>query len=106
VWILCFDELVLALSRELAPRLRTVLNLKPPPLLTPGLSRKIAQFSALSADVRYLTPPFAGALRRRGIPLFTYTCNTPGTVRRSIEAGAFGIMSDRPAWLAGQLGPR
>jgi hypothetical protein len=47
-----------------------------------------------------LTPGFAAAVRRAKRPLLTYTCNTRKTVERSLDAGAVGVISDRPGWLA------
>jgi hypothetical protein len=40
---------------------------------------------------------------RSGLPLFVFTCNRRGEVDRALEAGAIGIMSDRPAWLRHHL---
>ena len=54
---------------------------------------------ALAADIRYLTPAFAGAVLRAGCPLLTYTCNRRGRVEQALAAGASGIISDRPGWL-------
>ena len=55
---------------------------------------------ALSSDIRTLKPSFASAVRRAERPLLSYTCNTKRHVRRALEAGVAGVMSDRPGWLA------
>ncbi len=101
--ILCFDARVLAACVEEAPRVRPALNLKPPPLMTPAIRKRLAALHALSADVRTLTIRFGASVRRAGTPLYVYTCNTPRAVRRALAAGASGVMSDRPRWLARQL---
>ena len=38
-----------------------------------------------------------------GRALFVYTCNTPRNVRRALAAGATGVISDRPGWLAAYM---
>ena len=106
VLLLSFDERVLAAARRALPELRCVLNLKPPPLMTPAIRRRLEALHALSTDVRTLTLPFAASLRRAGRPLFVYTCNTPRAVARARAAGALGVMSDRPAWLRDRLEAR
>jgi glycerophosphoryl diester phosphodiesterase len=106
VQILSFDWNVLGACRELAPELRRVLNLKPPPLLPPTLGPRLGELSAISADVATLTPAFAAGVQRAGLPLLCYTCNTPQQLERALECGARGIMSDRPGWLREQLARR
>jgi glycerophosphoryl diester phosphodiesterase len=103
VLVLCFDTRVLELAARIAPGLRRVLNVRPPPVLSRGLRRRLGSLWALSADVRTLTPAYAAAVRRAGCRLLVFTCNTPAAVDRAVEAGAFGVMSDRPGWLAGRL---
>ena len=99
VYVLSFDAEVLAAAKDEAPRLRPVLNLKPPRRLTKGLAERLDALHALSADVRTLTQAFAVALQVWDKPLFVYTCNTAKTAARALDAGAAGVMSDRPAWL-------
>ena len=43
------------------------------------------------------------AVAAAGKPLFVYTCNTSRKVDLALAAGASGVMSDRPGWLAGIL---
>lgn len=101
VWVLSFDAGLLAACAREAPRLRPVLNLRPPSRLTPTLRRRLATLHALSADVRTLTGTFADGVRRAGRPLFVFTCNTPRRAERALAVGPAGVMSDRPGWLAG-----
>ena len=103
VCVLSFDADVLAACSREAPRLRPVLNLKPPPRLTPTVRKRLASLHALSADVRTLTGTFADGVRRAGRPLFVFTCNTPGNVERALAVRPAGVMSDRPGWLADQI---
>jgi len=100
VLLLSFDPDVLDACAERAPRIGRVLTLKPPHRLHPALAGRLSGLFALSTDIRTLTAAFAGAVRRAGRPLLTYTCNTKATVRRAVRAGALGVMSDRPGWLA------
>jgi glycerophosphoryl diester phosphodiesterase len=100
VWVLSFDAGVLAACAREAPRLRSVLNLRPPPRVTPTLRERLASLHALSADVRTLTTTFAAGVRRAGRPLFVFTCNTSRKAERAFAVGPAGVMSDRPGWLA------
>ena len=49
---------------------------------------------------------YAAQVREAGCPLFVFTCNTPRRVELALSAGATGIISDRPGWLAGYLRER
>jgi glycerophosphoryl diester phosphodiesterase len=103
VYLLSFDTDVLRAVAEAAPRIRRVLNLRPPRRISRRLRELLPRLSALSADVRTLTPSFGTAVRAAGLPLFCYTCNTAERVERALRAGVRAVMSDRPAWLAEQL---
>jgi glycerophosphoryl diester phosphodiesterase len=98
--LLSFSPQVLGACAETAPRVGRVLNLRPPRRLTAALSRRLPDLFALCADIRMLTPAFARALHRAKRPLLTYTCNTKMAVERALNAGAAGVISDRPGWLA------
>ena len=100
VWVLSFDAGVLAACAREAPRLQPVLNLRPPPRVTPALRKRLTSVHALSADVRTLTGTFAAGVRRAGRPLFVFTCNTLRKAERALAVGPAGVMSDRPGWLA------
>ena len=80
-----------------------MLNLKPPPLLERGLKQALADLFALSVDVRTLTPGFAAAVRLAGGSLLAFTCNTARRVAQALDAGAIGVISDRPGWLAREM---
>jgi len=101
--ILSFDATVLEAVRQSAPRIPRVLNMAPPARLSPGLAARLADFSALSVDIRQLTPRFASAVRRAGCPLLAFTCNRPRTVSLALAAGVSGIITNRPAWLRHKL---
>jgi len=103
VMMLCFDREILAVCAAEAPGIRRVQNLKPPPLLTRGLRERAASLWALSVDLRTLTSRFAAAARRDGVTLLAFTCNTEKSLASALAAGAVGVMTDRPAWLAEQL---
>jgi glycerophosphoryl diester phosphodiesterase len=100
VQVLSFDYELLTEAADLAPGVGRVLNVRPGPLLDDALRARLTALSALSADVRGLTPEFAAAVDHAGCPLYVYTCNSTRRVRTALNAGAAGIMSDRPGWLA------
>jgi glycerophosphoryl diester phosphodiesterase len=101
--VLSFETAVLDELEACAPEIPRVLNLKPPRALRAPLARRLPSLAALCADVSSLGPGFAAAVGEAGTPLLVYTCNTPARVRRALERGAAGIISDRPRWLAGLL---
>ena len=103
VLMLSFDGKQLATCAEVAPAIGRVLNLKPPPLLEPELRQALADLFALSVDVRTLTPGFAAAVRLAGGSLLAFTCNTARRVAQALDAGAIGVISDRPGWLAREM---
>jgi glycerophosphoryl diester phosphodiesterase len=103
VMLLSFDRLMLDAAARFARRLPRVLNIKPTPRLRKPLRAMLPSLAALAVDIRSLTPAFAGAVRRAGCPLFAFTCNRSGRVRQALGAGATGIISDRPGWLAQYL---
>ncbi len=98
--VLCFDTEILEVCADEAPGVRRVQNLKPPPVPTRTLRDRTCSLWALSVDVRTLTSTFAAAARRDGVRLLAFTCNTQRRVESALAAGAIGVMSDRPGWLA------
>ncbi len=103
VMVLCFDLDTLERVANDLDGLRTVLNLKAPRRMTATLERAITRVSALSVDVRTISPQIVSAIHTRGKPVLTYTCNSATTVRRALLAGADGLMSDRPGWLRAEM---
>jgi glycerophosphoryl diester phosphodiesterase len=73
--VLCFDPLVLEACKQVDARVRTVLNLDPPPRLNAALRARLAPLDMLSTNVRTLTPAFGRAVADCGKPLLVYTCN-------------------------------
>lgn len=103
VYILSFNPEVLATVHRIAPDLPCVRNLDEPLPLSGRGAPRAGALAALCVDVRRLTAEFAAQAHRRGLPLFTYTCNSPRTARRALAAGADALISDRPAWLHAYL---
>jgi glycerophosphoryl diester phosphodiesterase len=104
--VLCFDLDTLDAVSALAPEYPTVLNLKTPGHLTGPLSRSLARVSALSLDVGTISHEVVAAAHDAATPVFAWTCNTPDAVGRALDAGADGLMSDRPGWLRGVVANR
>jgi glycerophosphoryl diester phosphodiesterase len=102
-YLLSFDAGVLDACAEVAPDVPRVLNLRPGPVLDTAQRKRLGSLAGLSADVRGLTANFGAAVLHARRLLFAFTCNTPRTVRRAVEAGASGVMSDRPDWLGAWL---
>lgn len=99
VMVLCFDLDTLDAVSALDPECPTVLNLKAPDRMTRPLSRALARVAALSIDVSTISPEVVSAAHEANTPVLAWTCNTPATVGRALDASADGLMSDRPGWL-------
>jgi len=104
--VLCFDLDTLDAVSALAPECPTVLNLKAPGPMTGPLSRSLARISALSLDVATISHEVVAAAHDAATPVFAWTCNTPDAVGRALDAGADGLMTDRPGWLRDLLANR
>jgi glycerophosphoryl diester phosphodiesterase len=106
IHILCFDPDLLEAASRAAHEVRTVLNVGRVIPRTVSAER-LTHLDAISVHVRALTRPLVAAARRSGLPLLVFTCNNRADVDRALEAGAIGVMSDRPGWLRSRLdGPR
>jgi glycerophosphoryl diester phosphodiesterase len=106
VFLLCFDPTLLDEASHGFPELRTVANvgrLVPRKALSQARMRRL---EAISVDLRALKRPFVATARRSGLPLLVFTCNRAADVDRAVEAGATGLMSDRPSWLRSILETR
>jgi len=101
--VLCFDPSVLDELESVAPHLPRVLNVRPERSLAPDLRSALGRLSALSVDIRRLSERYASEVRRAGCPLLAFTCNTTRRLRKALDAGAGGVMTDRPGWLVEQL---
>jgi glycerophosphoryl diester phosphodiesterase len=103
VFLLCFDREVLTEAGRRSPDLACVLNVGRGAEATLRRDGWSDGLSAVSIDVATLTPRVEMAVQRSGLPLFVFTCNTDARVRRALDAGADGVMSDRPGWLRERL---
>jgi len=101
--ILSFDPQALAVCAEVAPEIPRVLNVKTTGGLGARRRRLLNGLHAISVNVHTLTPGFARDVRRAGIPLYAFTCNTPSRVGKALDAGAVAVISDRPGWLVDHL---
>jgi len=103
VYLLSFNPEVLAELHRMDPDLPCVRNLDEPIPLSGRGAPRAGDLAALCVDVRRLTAAFVNHAHRRGLPVLSYTCNSPRTVKRALGAGVDALISDRPAWLAGYL---
>jgi glycerophosphoryl diester phosphodiesterase len=55
-----------------------------------------AQAGLVGLSVDSATPEFIAALHHAGLEVFLYTVNQPHLIRRAIQLGADGIISDYP----------
>jgi glycerophosphoryl diester phosphodiesterase len=62
------------------------------------------QLPPVSGDIRLADPGFIAAARRRGLYVDFWTVNDPAEMQMLIDAGASGIITDRPDLLLTVLG--
>lgn len=103
VCLLCFRLEVLERVVARAPELRCVWNLDAPPPPGAETERRMAPLAAACLNVAALEAPFVEAMHRLGKSVLTFTVNTPGQLKRALEAGADGLIGDDPGWLAQAL---
>ncbi len=101
IMILSFDQKVLWMAHQMAPRLRYVLNL--PKNDPAGALNNTGHLEAVDLKISKLTTPLADRIRSQGLGLFTYTCNGPRQVNKAIKLGVDAIITDRPRWLIDYL---
>lgn len=61
-----------------------------------GLVRRLAPFDALHPHVSDATPACIDRSHRAGMPVFAYTINEPDPMRRVLDAGIDGVITDDP----------
>ncbi len=107
VHILSFDPRVLQHAADLAPRWRYVLNLSPQVsgLVSDKNSKALKHLWAVDEQIGRLSGELIRQAHARGLKVFTYTCNTPGQVRKALDLGVDAILTDRPGWLTGRMLP-
>ena len=63
--------------------------------------------SEVSGPLRVVTPQFLRSARQAGLPVIVWTLNRPKEMRRLLDLGVDGILTDDPVALAAVLdGPR
>jgi len=103
VLILCFSSRLLAQVAALAPQLRLVRNCAHRPRhLARWLARQ-PRLHGVDFDRRVLNRRLVAECRAQGLQVFTWSCNDPAAYAALQDLGLDGILSDRPAWLHGQV---
>lgn len=103
-FLLSFDNRVLEAAHQVAPEFRYVYNCPEqtglPLKLPSGADRYLW---AVCVRVSRLTDSFVQRAKRRGLRIFTYTCNGPRQVRKAVRFNVDAVLSDRPGWLTRYL---
>lgn len=101
----CFNPLILWRIGRLDRRIRLGLLYDPdlPLLLGAGWPRRIMRVDALHPWSGQLTQKLVNQAHREGRPVNTWTVNAPAEMRRVIDLGVDGIITDRPDILAAVL---
>jgi glycerophosphoryl diester phosphodiesterase len=108
VCVMAFSDRRLArLRKALGPRLCTALGPAGMTRLRLSASRvrvgrsvgHVAQVPPVVGEVRLLDSGVIGAARAQGLPVHVWVVDHPGEMRRLLELGVDGIMTDRPSVL-------
>jgi len=111
IYILSFDPDVLARANQTAPQLQYVLNTDGSgawcvPVATLMQGNPALDFlAAVCLEKKILSEEVIIWALKRGLKVFTYSCNTRPQVERALALGVDGIMSDKPGWLVGLFKP-
>jgi glycerophosphoryl diester phosphodiesterase len=81
--------------RKLDPLARTMALMECVPVSGTAFARD-AQASSVGLDYDSASADFIAALHYAGLDVFLYTVNEPGQIRRAIDLGADGVISDYP----------
>jgi len=107
IYILSFDPDVLIRANQVAPQLQYVLNTDgsgdwcvPVANLMRG-DPALDCMAAICLERKILSKEAITWARKRGLQVFTYSCNTRPQVAQALDLGVDGIMSDKPGWLVG-----
>ncbi|MFP4453088.1 MAG: glycerophosphodiester phosphodiesterase [Desulfobacterales bacterium] len=104
IFVLSFDAEMILKTRQSAPYLNYILNLKK--AVIPG-EKDIVGYKDLWGCClarRRLTFDFAGQCREKGLHTAVYSCNTPAQVSGALELGVDVVMTDDPGRVAGPSG--
>ena len=101
--ILSFHRPTLEYLYHRAPEIRRVWNLKRPISLDAITGDPPLGLDGLDVSIQRMTEKFAAAIRRMGLSLVTYTCNTDEQVDWAIKLNVDGLITDRPGWALNQV---
>jgi glycerophosphoryl diester phosphodiesterase len=102
ILLLSFDPNVLIQAHQMDTDLRYVLNLpEKSPMDRP---RETDHLWAVDVRIGNLSAELAQWSRRKGLRLFTYTCNSPRQIIKAMHLGVDAIITDRPKWATDHLG--
>ena len=101
--ILSFHRPTLEYFYQIAPQIRRVWNVKRPIFLDAITNAPPVGLDALDVSIKRVTPEFSVAVRRLGLSLMAYTCNTDEHVERAIAMNVDGLITDRPDWAFDKL---
>ncbi|KXK62558.1 glycerophosphodiester phosphodiesterase [Micromonospora rosaria] len=105
VTVMSFSPLAVRRTRELAPRLPTVLLVESlPRWLRLGRLPFGTRIAGPGVELLRARPELVPALRRAGNQVYVWTVNEPADLDLVLTAGVDGIITDRPARTLARLG--
>jgi glycerophosphoryl diester phosphodiesterase len=96
IYILSFDQTLLASACKNDPGLNYVLNIEFPVLTEENLLMAMNSLCGFCLAFRRLTPEFISWSHHLGKNVLTYSCNTPGRIQLAFELKVDVIMTDSP----------
>ena len=104
VRMMSFSSLAVRRMHQLAPEVPLVFLIEHR-IPVPVLESSVPPGAAIGPDIELLLeyPRYAERLRAKGRELYVWTADTPDQVKTCVEAGAAGIITNRPAEVRQQL---
>jgi glycerophosphoryl diester phosphodiesterase len=96
IFILSFDQALLASAYEQAPGLHYVLNMELPIFDSEKLSVDMKRLYGFCLAFSKLTPDFISWCHQCEKKIMTYSCNTPERIRRAFALKIDAVMTDAP----------
>lgn len=103
VYFLSFDQGLLDRIIGLEPEFACILNL-PTPLIGKIKPHPVPDYlRGLGVEIKALGPAFGEFVKKNGMELMTYSCDTAAQVTQAAACGADIVLTDDPGWITRYL---
>lgn len=99
IFILSFDQEILAQAKSLAPELNIVLNMEEPEIVAGIRASFLESVYAVCGPIKKMTNEVLSSAQKKGLGVMTYSINTPQQFKKAHSLNVDVMMTDRPGWL-------